>query len=250
MAYLTNVKQSAIRTVNFAMGSYNIQANDGRNGPCLISGSSCTQVPISKSVCEDNSGVWWGSGYSDPSVIPNGGVGYKSCCEVNQAKFLSGGSAALATIVPETSYGIRNEKYKLVQNTMQNYDSTTNSCTDPVTNKPLTITTTELFEVNQEVPLPKIDNTALDYTTSSTLTAIYNELLSALNSILASQPPCPGDTNIDGLVNAEDLSIWQKLLIWAASSWADFNHDGLTNAADGQIIRANFGTCAKATAVY
>jgi len=82
------------------------------------------------------------------------------------------------------------------------------------------------------------------------LTAIYNDLLSKLNSILASQPPCPGDTNIDGLVNAEDLSIWQKLLVWAASSWADFNYDGLTNAADGQIIRANIGTCPKATAFY
>lgn len=249
MAYLTNVKQAAIRTLNFAMGSFNIQANGGRNGPCVM-GGSCTQVPITKSVCEDNSGVWWGPGYTDSTVISNGGTGYKSCCEVNQAKYRAGGASALITIIPETTYGVRNESYKLVQNTAQNYDATIDSCTDPVTKKPLTITTTELFEVNQEVPLPKIDNTALDYSSSPTLTAIYNDLLSKLNSILASQPPCPGDTNIDGIVNAEDLSIWQKLLVWAASSWADFNYDGLTNAADGQIIRSNTGACAKATAVY
>ena len=85
---------------------------------------------------------------------------------------------------------------------------------------------------------------------SSTVLANYNSLLASLNTILASQPACPGDTNMDGLVNAEDLSIWQKLLIWAASSIADLNYDGLTNNADAEIIRSNQGACAKATAIY
>jgi hypothetical protein len=74
--------------------------------------------------------------------------------------------------------------------------------------------------------------------------------MSQLNSILASQPACPGDANIDGQVNSQDLSIWQRLLSWALSSVADFNLDGLTNSADGQITRANTGTCPTATSVY
>ena len=252
MPYIANANQSSIRSVNFTMGSYNIQANGGRNGPCIISGSSCSQVPIKKSVCEDNGGVWWGSGYSesDASIIPNGGTGYKSCCEVNQAKYLSGGASALISIVPETTYGVRNENYKIVQNITQYYDETNNRCIDPATQKQLTTTVTELFEINQATPSPTLDNTALNYSGSSTLTAIYNDLYSKLTSILASQPACPGDANIDGVVNSQDLSIWQRLLSWALSSIADFNWDGLTNNVDGQIIQSNTGTCPKASSTY
>ena len=78
----------------------------------------------------------------------------------------------------------------------------------------------------------------------------YNSLLASLNGILASQPPCNGDANIDGQVNSDDLSVWQQFVSWALSSIADFNFDGLTNNTDAQIIRSNQGTCAKATAVY
>jgi hypothetical protein len=246
LPYLTNATQSSIRTVNFTHGSYNIQANGGRNAPCVMT-TSCTQVPISKSVCEDNAGVWWGPGYSDPSVIPKDG-GYASCCAVNQAKYNA--QQDQLTIIPETTYGVRNDRYKLVQNIAQQFDSKTNSCND-ANGKPLTTTTTELFEINQDPGSNvKIDNTALDYVGNATLTQIYNDLLSQLNSILASQPACSGDANIDGQVNGEDLSIWQKFLNWALSSVADFNFDGLTNDKDAQIIRSNQGVCPKATSTY
>jgi hypothetical protein len=137
-----------------------------------------------------------------------------------------------------------------VQNITQTYDVDQDRCIDQVTQKPLTTTTTELFEINQDLPLPTIDNTSLNYLTSSTLTEIYNDLLSKLTSILASQPACPGDTNLDGLVNAEDLSIWQRLIKWAASSVADFNFDGLTDSTDQGIINSHQGKCPAATATY
>ena len=246
LPYLTKPDQSSIRTVNFTQGSYNIQANGGRNAPCVMN-TSCTQVPISKSVCEDNAGIWWGPGYSDSSVLPKEG-GYTSCCAVNQAKYNAG--QGQLTIIPETTYGVRNDRYKLVQNIAQRFDQTTNSCTDG-NGKQLTTITNELFEINQ-VPGSdvRIDNDALDYANNSTLTKIYNELLAQLNSMLASQPACPGDANIDGRVNGEDEGIWQKFLNWALSSVADFNFDGLTNNLDAEIIRKNQGVCPKATSTY
>jgi hypothetical protein len=67
---------------------------------------------------------------------------------------------------------------------------------------------------------------------------------------LASQPACPGDVNIDGQVNAEDLNIWQRLAGWALSSVADFNFDGLTNSADQQTIQSRQGKCPASTSVY
>lgn len=251
LPYLTNANQSSIRTLNFAQGSYNIQANGGRNGPCVFSGSSCSQIPISKSVCEDNNGTWWGPGFdtTGANAVPatsghSSSQGYQSCCQVNQAKYKLG--QPQITIVAESSTGIRNDNYKIVQNTTQQYNSSSDSCSTVVTN--------EFYQIDQAAPLPKLDNPGssnqLNPASSSSLTEIYNSLMSQLNSILASQPACPGDANIDGVVNAEDLSIWQKLLSWALSSVADFNLDGLTNNLDGQIIRSNNGACPKATAVY
>ena len=66
-----------------------------------------------------------------------------------------------------------------------------------------------------------------------------------MNAILASQAACPGDGNIDGVVNGLDRADWA---FFAAppkgqSSWYDFNLDGLTDAADLQIILDNLGAC-------
>jgi hypothetical protein len=206
-------------------------------------------VPISKSVCEDNAGVWWGAGYSDASVIEKTG-GYLSCCAVNQAKYNAEPPQDQLTILPETSYGVRSERYKIVQNVTQYFDAANNTCADP-DGQQLTKTTTELFEVNQDPGVNvKIDNDALDHATDPTLKQVYDDLVSRLNGILASQPACPGDVNIDGKVNQEDLSIWQTLRNWALSSVADFNFDGLTDDADAQIIRNKQGVCSAATTTY
>lgn len=56
-------------------------------------------------------------------------------------------------------------------------------------------------------------------------------------------PPCPGDANGDGLVNAADLSV---LLAQFGSNvppgtGADFNGDGLVNSADLSVLLGSFG---------
>jgi hypothetical protein len=265
LPYLTTPAQPSIRTVNFTQGSYNLQANGQRNGACLVStmlGNNvlqtvCTQSVFDKGPCEDNAGVWWGPGYTDPSVIgaPNGqpaDSGYRTCWQVNQAEYKSG--RPLTLILAETTIAVRNDEYKLVRNTTQTYN--------PLTDSGGPVTKDEFYQIDQSIPTPKIDTADLDLLPSKSswqgaVLTNYNSLLASLTSIMASQPACPGDTNMNSLVNAEDLSIWQKFLNWAgtaagvlSSSIADLNFDGLTNDADKKIINSNLGTCAAPTAVY
>ena len=67
LPYLTNPEQPSIRSFNFTQIGLNLQLDGGLNGPCNF-GTSCSHIPVSKSVCEDNGGVWWGAGATDPST--------------------------------------------------------------------------------------------------------------------------------------------------------------------------------------
>jgi hypothetical protein len=63
-----------------------------------------------------------------------------------------------------------------------------------------------------------------------------------LNATLADAPRCPGDGNIDSVVNQEDLD--DGALYGATSGLSsvyDFNLGGLTNAADQSVILGNLG---------
>jgi len=72
-----------------------------------------------------------------------------------------------------------------------------------------------------------------------------------LNSILASQPACPGDGNIDGTVNSQDAAEWQRIVSnWSGSSVFDFNFDGVTDTLDQQAIITHQGPCAPTTSTY
>jgi len=245
LPYLTTTGQGSLRTINFAQSGFNTQANGGRNGPCVIS-TSCTQIPMTKSVCEDNAGVWWGRGYTDPSVVANGGTGYGSCCQVNQALFRSG--QAMVSILPEISSAIRNERFKVVRNTTQTYDTAADSC-GPVT-------TNEFYAIDQATPTPLLDNpdrNLLLAPLSADQQRNYNQLSVQLDDLLASDPACAGDGNKDGVVDALDLAAVQGLVTnWGFSSVYDFaGGDGLTNAADLQFVQQNQGrSCPRTHGVY
>lgn len=257
LPYLTDANQPSIRSLNFTQGGYNIEANGARNGACVVKtvvagqavASTCTQSVFDKGPCEDNAGIWWGPGYTDPSVLPAGhppSVGYKSCWQVNQAEYKAG--LPLTPVSPEISIGIRNDSYKVVRNTIQTY----NSATD--TGGP--VTADEFYQVNQAIPTPLLDKAGLNLiptqsSWSPTVSANFSELRARLDSILASQPACPGDGNIDGQVNALDVGDWKTLYqAWGLSSVYDVNFDGLTDDTDLTIISNNQGACARPSAVY
>lgn len=257
LPYLTNPAQGSLRTINFAQSGVNSQPNDGRNGPCVLNrtqtaGGACTLIPTQKSVCEDNTGVWWGPGYTDPSVVPNGGAGYARCWQVNQAILKADPAALPVDIVAERSVAVRDERFKIVRNTVINYDPATNGSRED--------TTTEFYEIDQAAPTPKLeDPSSNDLLKKLPLAAdaqkAYDTLSAKLASLLASEPACPGDGNKDGLVNAEDLANWRRIATnWGLSSVYDFlvNNvfDGLTNSTDEQVIQQNMGkTCAKTYSV-
>lgn len=256
LPYLKDPGQGSLRTINFTMGGLNQQANGARNGPCVMD-TACTVIPTSKSVCEDNEGVWWGKDYSDLTVIPTtpAGAGYLTCAAVNEARYKVVPQQSKLNLVPESSIAIRNERYKLVRNTSEDY-------VPPPTDGFVTTTVEELFRINQAEPNPQLDKTGTEIApaTNAETQAAYNELKAKLDRILASNPDCPGDGNMDGLVNGQDLSNWARIAnAWKESSVYDFVtatvkgqfRDGLTNNADEAIIQANLGrTCASTYGVY
>lgn len=249
LPYLTDPEQGSLRTINFTMGGLNEQANGGRNGPCVMS-TACTVIPTSKSVCEDNMGVYWGAGYTSDLVIPTDppGAGYATCADVNEARYKKG--QTMLALVPESTVAIRNERYKLVVNTSVDYD--------PVSNGHREVSSEELYEINQAAPMPLLDTEDRNLlpATDPQLEAIRSDLRNKLDAMLASNPACPGDGNIDGIVNAEDLENWRKIAHdWGLSSVYDFltpeYRDGKTDNKDEAIIQANLGkTCPRTYSLY
>ncbi|WP_017523561.1 sulfatase-like hydrolase/transferase [Pusillimonas noertemannii] len=248
LPYLTDPGQASLRSINFAMAGLNEQANGVKNSPCVVS-STCTQIPMSKDICEDTQGVWWGPGYEpDSGVIDNGGKGYASCAEVNQALFKH--NKPVIDILAETSVAIRNDDYKLVRSSRQVYLSDTDDFKQEQFE--------ELFQVNQAAPVPLLDTpdrNLLPPKNAGTL-AVYDELAAKLDEIMASEPHCPGDGNIDGVVDGEDLKNWARIAQqWGLSSVYDAivggTRDGFTNSIDGDVIQNNLGkTCERTYAIY
>lgn len=250
LPYLQNPEQPSIRNINFAMAGFNDQANGGSNGPCVIS-TSCTQIPTTKSVCEDNQGEWWGPGYNTgpgSTVIDNGGVGYEICADVNRALYKNGRS--MLNILPEDSATVRDAKYKLVRNSTRQYR--------PETDTIEWETVEELYEIDQAVPRPLLDTPDRNLLAAATpeVQQVYERLKAQMENILASNPECRGDGNLDREVNGRDLEEWSRIAnVWGLSSVYDFKingvFDGLTNSLDAAVIQENLGKpCPPSYAVY
>jgi hypothetical protein len=237
LPYLTNPNQKSVRAWNFTQVGANIQANGAINGPCQMD-DTCTQIPVTKSVCEDNGGIWWGAGATDPVTAGIPAAGLPLCCDVNVWRTNQGLSTY--SLQPLDSVAVRNGRYKVVSNFVQAYDATTNAC--------VPTTTIEFYEIDQAVPVPQIDLAGDDLLKNGTLTPEqqlnYNTLSAQLAAVLGSQPACPGDGNIDDAVNGRDLTNWltYSTLTRGKSSWYDIDLDGLTNQNDLTLIRKYLGT--------
>jgi hypothetical protein len=241
LPYLKNPRQASIRKTNYTEIGTNLHANGAINGPCVYQTTTCTQIAPTKGVCEDNNGVWWGAGATDPATKGIPPEGLAMCCDV--AIWQHDHNQTLITdIYPLQAYGVRNDRYKLVINKYQSYDKDTNSCAAS--------TSTEFYEINEDVPTPELDTADSDLLNSGNpLTPEqqknFDALMATYNAIVASQPSCPSDINLDGVVNDLDVDQWTMYssLSGGLSSWADVNQDGLTNNADLDTIEASFGAC-------
>ena len=126
-----------------------------------------------------------------------------------------------------------------MRNSTKDYDPSTNACVDTQT--------TELYEINENIPVPKIDLAGDNLLDGRALTPIqkrmYVALLTQLNAIDGSAGACSGDGNLDRTVDTEDVIGWVQFstVNGGKSSWYDFNLDGLTDEADLAIISDNYG---------
>ncbi len=239
LPYLTDPTQESIRDYNFTQGGLNLQANGAVNGPCVFNGSSCSHTPVSKSVCEDNGGVWWGVGADHPDVLE---PDLEHCWEVNRAIY-NDDSASYETnriaMAPTVYQAVRDDEYKLVRNRALDFD------VDSETG--VGVTTDELYLIDQATPMPTLDRANSNLLADDLLPeaqARYDALVAELESVLASQVACPGDGNGDGVVDATDFAELTRILAeWSGSSTYDFDQDGDTDEADLAVVEANLGPC-------
>ena len=239
MPYLVDPQQDGLRPWNFTQFGLNLQADGAINGPCQMA-STCSHIPVTKGVCEDNGGTWYGKGAEASLGLPTAD-GFQYCCQV-QAWVVSQGEAA-HTIEPQSGVAIRNERYKLVRNDTRQYTGSTSTdpnlaCVDTQSD--------EFYAIDEAVPIPRIDKEGTAIPASAFTPeqrANYEALSAQIESILASQPACPGDGNGDRQVDDQDLADYGMMaaLSGGASSWYDIDLDGYTNEQDLAIVRRHLG---------
>ncbi len=245
LAYLTNPNQPSIRTTNFTQTGNNIHPVPP--SPCVIpltSPATCVQLFNVKQLCNFEGGQWYG---------PNPDVGttvYNSCCDVQR------GTNMTLQLLPNSQEATRNDNYKLVRKEVT-------VCAQAPSTKDTTEILNEFYQINEDIVIPLIDKqgTALCGETNDCPTGLtsdqsttYTQLTDSMNATLGSEPPCPGDGNLDKVVNLADVTNWFYFSTNGVpveggppntSSWYDFNHDGSTDTADLQTIIEYFGTHCK-----
>lgn len=170
-------------------------------------------------LCVDAGGEWFG---------PGAPVTYETSCDVRANVYPS------MTIQPSEVWAVRDDRYKLVKSVRAACDSTLNPY--------------EFYDLRPKKrpsllnPLG-LDNSPNDLLKRPSLTpqqkAHYVELKTVLNGILKSHSECPGDGNLDRVVDAKDLNGVEKH--WGNPSVFDFNNDGTTDELDLDIVNENMG---------
>ena len=238
LPYLVNPTQGGLRKWNFTQFGLNLQADGAINGPCQLA-STCSHIPVTKGVCEDNGGTWYGAG-ADASLGLPSTQGLTYCCEVQW--WVASKGQPVNTIQPQSGAATRNARYKFVRNNTKEYVSGAATMADACRDT----TSDEFYEIDEAVPVPKLDTEEAMLNPASftkVQQANYQELSSVLDSILASQPECDGDGNGDRVVNEVDVADYyvMQALSEGQSSWYDLNLDGWTDSADLTIVTGNLG---------
>ena len=253
LPYLVNPQQDAapIRKTNFTQYGENARSISHVDGTCVIqSVNTCTTLFPTKELCEDGyGGIWYGAGTTVDLPEPyKSGNGLVSCCQVNQ--YLHSINAPLVALLPANSYAVRNKDYKLIRQTVVNYDPAHPDLGDQC----LSVTTDEFYKVNQARTAPRLDHPdgqfANNYLAPGTgpgagtsqlsgvLKANYDALVQSLADTLNSYKACPGDANLDAKVNIQDLADqarWMRVTK-GTSTWWDMNSDGYTNGTDRSTL--------------
>ena len=204
----------------------------------------CVQLFPSQDICASEGGNWYGG----PPPAPD----YASCCDVkNTPQYVDDDTFK---ILPGASWAIRNDRFKLLQKEVAD-------CSMPPDYP--TSTATEFYAIDEAPVFPRIErleggnlppnNLLPEGTTPQMLPPLqrknFYSLQAELDRLRKSEIPCPGDGNLDKVVNGQDLANWLyfRAISRGQSSWYDFPnaqgiYDGLTNKDDLKIIQENLGT--------
>lgn len=250
LPYLTNPDQEEIREYNFAIyegGTF----VPGQVGPCINGGVVIDNLITGPDLCADNGGCWAGGSDEAPYPITNYCDLYTT--DPSQAVVECGGTnycflpPDMADQCPEgttaitppsiAQYGIRRGQWKLVL-IQQPSCLIPNDCvvefyllTEPVApDEPgieSSLTTVSWNPLEDEMP-PVAFNAYLD-------------LREELVALLSSQPPCPADGNLDGVVDSADLA--GLLSEWGGMGFWDVNLDGVVDGTDLGLLMGAWGPC-------
>lgn len=238
MPYLVDPDQTSLRPTNFTYSGSNVKEPDAPASPCVVpvgDAQVCTESLPTKGSCDAQGGVWYGAG-ADVDTSACGGDGCATCCDVQLAYVPD------LELLPDVSTSLRNDDYKLVENQIPDCSA-----------GGALATSYEFYRIDEAVPVPLLDREDDDLLTSSDLPPqgldaeqeqVFYQLYDELARTLDSKIDCPGDGNEDLVVDQADLDDWQlfsELSGEANSSWYDFNHDGLTDELDREVIEENLG---------
>lgn len=248
LSYLTTPDASSERAYNFTQVGNNQQAGGTINPPCTL-GPGCSQIPVSKSVCHDNSGIWWGAEPDEPGVPAEG---FTQCCQVNQYQYEN--ELPLFDLQPLSAEAVRNDFYKVVRNHFVG-DPTPADDVEPNCDA---MQVTEFYQIDEAEKDPALDreqdnliNPETGLPDDEDLQVIYLELVAQLDAVLNSVQPCPPgppegyvasiDGNQDGVVNSEDLDNLNGFAVAGGSSWYDVDESGATDSVDYTLVNDYLG---------
>lgn len=236
--------------------------------PTLTGGFCSDTIFMTQSFCEqENNGIWLGPPNAGQPPLqfpnPNSSDGsWNSCCDVQT------GLDPTLGVTPVNQWAMRDSGYKLIKK--QYPDCSQPLCPGPQCDTvfpPFARTTTyEFYSLAKTSTNP--DGLDCPYGTSNSnnpgyctqpndlacdpnssnppescvpasLKPEYEKLYTDLEQLLASEPACPGDGNLDKFVNQFDVNGVNDFN--GVSSFFDFNHDGTTNGLDMAIVDANLG---------
>jgi hypothetical protein len=218
LGYLTNPNKSSNRQYNYSeLGSAKPPLAQTWPSVFTIAGQKLGNDILfdNQQTCEESGGEWFG---------PGAAVVYSNCCDVRANVYTN------LTIQPDAVWTVRNDRYKLVKSELASCDSNLNPY--------------EFYDLKPTSTNPVgLDNSPDNLLAKSSLTASeqanLTTLLAVLDGILDSEPACPGDGNLDKVVNEEDAN--GVLKYWGQPSVFDFNNDGITDGTDLQTVQTNFG---------
>lgn len=250
LPYLVNPDQEEIRVYNFAIYEGGTFVT-GQVGPCINGASVIDNLITSPQLCADNGGCWGGGSpvppypitnycdlYStDPSqaIVECGGTNY-CFLPPEMADQCPEGSTA---IVPPSiaQYGVRRGPWKLVLNQL-----------------PACLIPNDCDVEFYWLPTPVAPDQPGVESSQGTLSwdplteemppaafEAYLDLRAELVQLLSSQPPCPADGNLDGIVDGDDLS--GLLSEWGGMGFWDADQSGVVDGRDLALLLAAWGQC-------